>query len=268
MFEKKLKSENSHKIEPKIEQNDMNKTFEEQLNTLEGDKLIDFLLDTAEIIYSDKKSYKEKQEEFNKVMPTKQKTIKLKKAEPPLNPEPEYKPDSSTTVYKKFNYQRILYLKDLLLKIQAKEQKPIPQELINSIESELKKYRKTFDDLDYNLTRKILKDIGKSNYYQNIYSIIYLTNKKRRLVIPKDIEDRLCHLFELIQEPYDKHKGTRDSFLSYPYTMYKFFELLGYDDFLFIFPKPILKNRQKIYEHDVIWKKICKELDLPYYATI
>ena len=50
----------------------------------------------------------------------------------------------------------------------------------------------------------------------------------------------------------------RKNFLSYSYVLYKFCELLGEDAFLKYFP--LLKSKEKLYQQDQVWQKICKEM--------
>jgi len=54
--------------------------------------------------------------------------------------------------------------------------------------------------------------------------------------------------------------------LNYYYTAYKLCELL--DEKYYLPHFPMLKDRDKIVEQDVIWKKICKELDWEFIPTI
>lgn len=268
MFQKKTRIENKIQNGKKKEQkmylqSDMNRMYEDQVKKLKGDELIDFLLNTAIVINDDSMEYEEKQQEFLRATGDKNNQLKVVHEVPENNQD--FLPQKNCPVYKKFNYKRISYFKDLLLNIQAKEGKEIPSSLIEKIEKELKLYRKTFEDLDYDLTKKILKDINESKFYKNIYSIINITNKRKRIVIPQDIHDKLCFMFEFIQESYERNKGNRESFLNYNYTLYKFFEILRYNEFLYIFPK--LKNAKKIEDHDEIWEKVCRDTGLPFYPT-
>ena len=74
-------------------------------------------------------------------------------------------------------------------------------------------------------------------------------------------------MFQQIQNPFDKHcPEERKNFLSYSYVLYKFCELLSEDEYLPCFP--LLKSKEKLYQQDVIWKKICKELQWEFIATI
>jgi hypothetical protein len=56
------------------------------------------------------------------------------------------------------------------------------------------------------------------------------------------------------------------NFLNYYYTAYKLCELLGETSYLEHFP--MLKDPEKRMEQDVIWKKICEELDWEFIPTI
>ena len=74
-------------------------------------------------------------------------------------------------------------------------------------------------------------------------------------------------LFKLIQEPFKKYcPSNRKNFLSYSYTLYKFFELLNKPEYLIYFP--LLKSREKLFEQERIWFLICKDLDWQFNKCI
>jgi len=80
-------------------------------------------------------------------------------------------------------------------------------------------------------------------------------------------EDKLRKMFKDIQEPFDRNcPKERKNFLSYSYVLYKFCELLGEDEFLGCFP--LLKSKEKLHHQDVIWKKICKDLQWEFIPTV
>ena len=61
-----------------------------------------------------------------------------------------------------------------------------------------------------------------------------------------------------IQELMDLYKPPgRKNFLSYPYILFKFSELLELDELLTYFP---MLKPTKLMEQDVIWAKFCKHL--------
>jgi len=74
-------------------------------------------------------------------------------------------------------------------------------------------------------------------------------------------------MFNKIQDPFAKHcPKERKNFLSYSYTLYKFFELLDKREYLIYFP--LLKSREKLFEQEKIWTLICKELDWAFIKCI
>ena len=86
-------------------------------------------------------------------------------------------------------------------------------------------------------------------------------------MISHELEAKLTDMFNEIQEPFEKHcPNNRKNFLSYSYTLYKFFQLLNKNDYLIYFP--LLKSRDKLFEQENIWKGICKELNWKFISCI
>jgi hypothetical protein len=54
--------------------------------------------------------------------------------------------------------------------------------------------------------------------------------------------------------------------VSYQFSLYKFCELLGYDQFLPCFS--LLKGRDKLAKQDFIFRKICQELDWTFISSL
>jgi len=171
-----------------------------------------------------------------------------------------------------FPYRRINHFNECLSQFQAKESTEIPQIVYDTILMEMKKERITnMADLTKDKVHKYLKKqtdkkFKFTNYYEHIPHIINkLTGIKPKTLTAKQ-EDELRTMFHIIQEPYERHKPkNRKNFLNYNYVLYKFCELKGYDEFLDCFPT--LKSKEKLYQHDLVWKKICKELGWTYYAS-
>lgn len=85
------------------------------------------------------------------------------------------------------------------------------------------------------------------------------------LVSPQ-LKLKLMSMFDMIQAPFNKYKGTRVSFLTYSYVLYKFYELLGQDHLLNSIKQ--LKSHNRLRQHDKIWKHICAELKWQFIPTI
>jgi hypothetical protein len=85
--------------------------------------------------------------------------------------------------------------------------------------------------------------------------------------MPQELEERLRIMFKDIQGPFEKNcPPERKNFLSYSYVLYKFCELLGEDEYLQYFP--LLKSKEKLYNQDVLFRKICEELKWEFIPTI
>ena len=66
---------------------------------------------------------------------------------------------------------------------------------------------------------------------------------------------------------FEKHcPPDRKNFLSYSYCLYKFFQLLGYDDLLSSFS--LLKGKDKLHKQDLIFEKICKDLEWEFLPSV
>lgn len=162
-------------------------------------------------------------------------------------------------VKNRFIYQRINYFDDWLKQIQGHENAEIPEELIEKVKVELHKRNITDPNkLKPYLLKKILKELKFSKYYENIHLIISKLSSKPLIRIPENDIIRLKCMFKDLQEPFERLKGTRTNFFSYPYTLFKLCELIGLTEYLQFFQ--LLKSREKIIKHDTMWKKIMIQL--------
>ena len=164
-------------------------------------------------------------------------------------------------ISKKIMYSRENYFIDLLKKIQSTNNKNVPKELINLIKSELYVLNiKESHQVTIPLIRKILKKLNYSNHYNDVQYIISTINNQKTLVIPKSVEDILIHMFEVIQEPWEFHvkNQQRSNFFSYPYVLYKFFQILNLNEYL---PFLTLLKKEKLIQHENLWKKIMDHIN-------
>ncbi len=83
----------------------------------------------------------------------------------------------------------------------------------------------------------------------------------------REIEEKLRFMFKEIQPSFQRHCPVgRSNFLSYAYVLYKFCELLELDEYLACFP--LLKNRDKLYNQDRIWKLICQDMQWEFIRSV
>jgi len=158
-----------------------------------------------------------------------------------------------------------------LNQLQAKENTTIPPKIIKDLTFEFRKYNITNPKLfTAPLVKTYLKKLKYNKYYEHIPTII---NEFCGLPAPKmtsELEQQLKIMFDEIQAPFEKYSKiicpSRKNFLNYNYVFYKMCQLLNKDEFLIFFP--LLKSREVLYEHDLIWKGICTDLRWEFIPSI
>jgi hypothetical protein len=180
------------------------------------------------------------------------------------NEKPSYKEPPKEVCF--YAYKRINHFKEILAQFQGKETTQIPEDVIENIKLQIKKERISIDQITNIKTKEILKKLGYNKYYEHIPFIKDKLGIKPP-IMSQELEETLCNLFVELQAPYSKFcPDDRVNFLNYYYTAYKLCELLGEDQYLEHFP--MLKDPEKRMEQDVIWKKICAELNWEFIPTV
>lgn len=163
-------------------------------------------------------------------------------------------------------YRRVNHLTEIMSQIQANESTEIPQAVFIDIRRELKKKKINKARLDIFMLRRILKRLKKSKYYEHTPHILQIINGKEPPKFTKHHENKIKQMFRDIQKPFEIYRPpNRKNFLSYSYVLHKFCELLELDQYLDYFP--LLKNINKLKQHDKIWKSICAHMKWKYYAS-
>jgi hypothetical protein len=178
-----------------------------------------------------------------------------------------YKEEQDNEPCIQYSYKRENHFNEWIAQFQAQEVTNIPQSIFTDIRNELKKTRKTKDQISESLVRSILKKLKLTKYYEHVAYITSILSGVNPPLMPKELEDKLRRMFYMIQEPFHKNKpDERKNFLSYSYILYKFCELLSEDSYLPCFP--LLKSKEKLMKQDLIWKEICKELRWEFITTV
>jgi len=167
-----------------------------------------------------------------------------------------------------YSYKRENHFNEWLSQFQAQEMTNIPDEVIDQLRSELKKMKvKKLEEITHAKIRGLLKKLKLNKFYEHVPYITNILNGIKPPNIPQELEEYLRIMFKDIQKPFDNNCPTeRKNFLSYSYVLYKFCELLGEDQYLQYFP--LLKSKDKLYQQDVIWKKICHDLKWEFIPTV
>ncbi len=180
------------------------------------------------------------------------------------NEKPSYKEPPKEVCF--YAYKRINHFKEILAQFQGKETTQIPPDVIENIKLQIKKERIAIFQITNAKTKEILKKLGYNKYYEHIPFIKDKLGIKPP-IMTQELEETLCNLFIELQAPYSKFcPDDRVNFLNYYYTAYKLCELLGEEQYLEHFP--MLKDPEKRMEQDIIWKKICIELDWEFIPTV
>tara|TARA_B110000285_G_scaffold191570_1_gene219462 strand:- start:1594 stop:2748 length:1155 start_codon:yes stop_codon:yes gene_type:complete len=166
-----------------------------------------------------------------------------------------------------FSYKRYNHFIEWLNQFQALESTTIPLSVYDKIKKEIVKQKLHLNNLDGDNMRPLLKKINENKYYEHINHIINKLNKIPPPKFNKSVEEKLKLMFKKCQDPFNKVCPIdRKNFLSYSYIIRKFLELLNETKYIDSFP--LLKSREKLYEQDIIWKKMCNLLQWPFYQSI
>ena len=167
-----------------------------------------------------------------------------------------------------YAYKKINHLNEILNQFQAKESTIIPDDVMNEVILEIRKRRiANIADLTEEDIRQILKKLNRSKYYEHRAHILSRLNGNPPPTITPEIEEKIRAMFQDIQAPFLLYcPNDRTNFLSYSYILYKFFELLELDEYKVFFP--LLKSRDRLIAHDIIWKKICDYLSWEFISSV
>ncbi len=164
-------------------------------------------------------------------------------------------------------YIRLNHFKEILSQFQAKETTQIPEEVIENIRARIKKERITnMKEINYDKMRDILRKLNYNKYFEHIQYINSLFGVKPP-IMNEELHETLCVLFIEIQKPWAVHcPPNRTNFFNYTYTLYQLCVLLDQTQYLPYIP--MMKDREKQLEQDMIWKKVCEDLDWEYFPTV
>ena len=166
----------------------------------------------------------------------------------------------------KFPYRKINHLIEKLNQYQSKEKIKIPDNVFEIIQQEIKKQKISKKILSPSVIKNILKKNKLNLYYENSQ---YIYSKITNIYPPKltlFLENRLKEMFNLIQKSFNKFKPlNRSNFLNYDYVIHKMFLILNETKHAKYFN--LLKSFDKLKQQDIIWKKICNDLNWEFHSS-
>jgi hypothetical protein len=161
-------------------------------------------------------------------------------------------------------YKRINHFRNVLLRIQAKEELTISEENYNRIQQQLQ-YRYAYTlptQYTYANVKYCLKALGLQSYYNHIFSLILKFSGRRLVNLTNEQTTTMVQMFISIQQPFAECRDRRVNMFSYLYLIRKFSELRGW--IKLSRSLPLLKSRSKIRQQDVIWYRICQKMGFDY----
>lgn len=165
-------------------------------------------------------------------------------------------------------YIRLNHFKEILSQFQAKETTQIPDHVIDAIRNRIKKERikDISKEINYDKMRDILRKLGFNKYFEHIQYINSIFGIKPPIMC-EELHETLCVLFIEIQKPWAIHcPANRTNFFNYTYTLYQLCVLLDQTQYLPYIP--LMKDRDKQLEQDMIWKKVCNDLNWVFSSTV
>lgn len=175
---------------------------------------------------------------------------------------------SDDVEFSSFSYKRINHFNEWLQQVQAKENFELPEESMLLVMNELYKQRITLvGDITQKKVREVLKILKLRKSYEHVAQITSKLTGTRPMRVPAETEEMCRLMFIAVQPVFEIHcPKDRKNFLSYSYCLYKFFQLLGFDQFLDSFA--LLKGRDKLHKQDDIFRKICADLDWEFVPSV
>jgi len=166
--------------------------------------------------------------------------------------------------YTSFSYKRINHLNEWLNHFQAKETTPVPEDVLRKVMELL--YSKGLTDpkkITFNEVKKAQKELSQRKYYDQTMQVWCRLTGNEPVRLDPICEEKIRLMFIQIQKPFKKHcPPERKNFLSYPFVMFSFCKLLGYDHLLPYFS--LLKGRDKLKLQESIFKLISDDLGWNY----
>ena len=170
-----------------------------------------------------------------------------------------------------YTYKPIIHFVDLLNQKGGDSRQKIPGEIYLELRVWFKSMRIKQSSVSPMKVRAVLRKMGKSKYYEDVYAIckhlnptyVLVNIPHRRKVI---LRNMFCQVYALFRVTVDKIAPKRKNFLSYPYVAFKFCEYLGWYEYFHMFP--LLKSREKLRMQDKILRAIFSVLGWAWTATV
>ena len=174
---------------------------------------------------------------------------------------------------RKYPYNPINHLIEKLNQFQAKQTTKIPPNIYDIVKKEIKKNILEISEITPETIQDILKKYKLELYYEHHYLIFSHITDTPPPSLTRDDEDDIKKKFKMTELPFKLFKpDMRNNFQSYSYVLHKLFLIKANEDNnpqMAINAKyfKLLKSRDKLKKHDIIWRKICKYNNWPFHSS-
>jgi len=159
----------------------------------------------------------------------------------------------------RYAYKRITHFRMWLDRVEGRD--TIKEEVLWVISPILRAFGKA----DASRVRSVLRECKVVGHLNSTPAILWHVYGVRPFQLEPTVRANLESMFQDIEAAFHRVRGTRKNMLSYSFLMTRMMELLGVDaDFEEI---KQMKHPSKIMEADLLWSKICHELEFPFHAS-
>ena len=140
-----------------------------------------------------------------------------------------------------------------------KEENPddIPPNVIDDIKKEIDKRGFNPENLTRTQLVNIMKKLNYRKYYEYSLIIFEKITGKKFPIISDDDKKIILDIFDDVTKCYHQCcPPNRLNFFNYNYVLHRICELVGFDEYLILFP--LYKSVIKLNHNDNVWKKICE----------
>lgn len=177
-----------------------------------------------------------------------------------------YQENNRINVAQRYVYDKRSHFGDSIKKYQAKQNTTISAQVYRDLWDKLTSHDIPIEKFTKAHLYEFLKLTGHSDHYEDM-TLIFSEMTGTTAPNISHLEQELFSLFDEVDPVYERVKPLgRVNFLNGQFVLFKLLQKLKFpcreEDFY------ILKTREKMLEHDQIWKKICQELSWTYVATV
>lgn len=168
----------------------------------------------------------------------------------------------SKNILNKNCYKRINYFNDILQRLVGQQSFQVPGECLEAIRGQIQCAKK----ISPQTVKKAMKNLGLKKWYKHSHLVANTLSGNSALTkISHHEKYAMTGLFKKIQDPFERLKGNRKNFFNYAYIIWQFFHILGIPEKCQTLT--MITTRRRLQDQDILWQKICRELDLPFFPT-